>query len=232
SSAASGARLSRLGRDTVFKRGSNLNGTLPAEEKTRQTKGAARPFTKKKDSACMAATLDLASQIGLSIEGGRTNMSSDTVIADVAAANKKYLDQHTDDNCNSDDELDESEQMQAEAMNKLLFEKLATMNRMLLEKWNEDEKQDYAVNGEVLDQAIVERRLDIVKGFAEHLRKLGRNRAALLSRLAEPIAEEHWVLDPAYHKQMVSAFQNMCMLVNSLPEIATAARHCMSSATG
>ncbi|KAJ1826259.1 hypothetical protein LPJ56_002268, partial [Coemansia sp. RSA 2599] len=130
-------------------------------------------------------------------------MSSDTVIADVAAANQKYLDQHADDNCNSDDELEESEQMQAQAMGRTLLERLDAVDKALLGKWEEDDRRDYSANGEVLDQAVVDRRLDMVRSFAEHLRRMGQSRASLLARLAEPMAEEHWVLDPAYHQQMV-----------------------------
>ncbi|KAJ2232151.1 hypothetical protein H4R99_004388 [Coemansia sp. RSA 1722] len=230
SSATSGARSTRPGLDTVLKRSSNLAGISSAVAKPQQVRGTARSLAKKKDSVCMAATLDLASQIGLSIEGRRTNINSETVVADIAAANARYLEQHADDNCNSDDELDESEQTQAQAMHKTLFEKLASVDKLLSEKWAKDEKRDYDANGQVLDQAVVEKRLDMVREFAEHLRRVGQNRATLLARLAEPMAEEHWVLDSAYHQQMVSAFQSMCALVNSLPEIAAAARHCVSPA--
>ncbi|KAJ1960876.1 hypothetical protein GGI12_003560, partial [Dipsacomyces acuminosporus] len=72
-------------------------------------------------------------------------------------------------------------------------------DQRLLEQWLVDDQNDYQRNRTVLDQSIVSKRLEALASFARHLRKVGKNRSSLLTRLAEPLAEEHWLLGPNYH---------------------------------
>ncbi|KAJ2362521.1 hypothetical protein H4S01_004739 [Coemansia sp. RSA 2610] len=136
------------------------------------------------------------------------------------------MEQLAEDDYGSDDDLGDSELAQAEKMQTQLLARLANTDEELNRKWLEADQQDYELRGTVLDQDVITRRLELLKTFAEHLRNVGRNRASLLARLAEPLAEEHWMLDPEYHQRMVDALQNMCALINRLPDISAAARHC------
>ncbi|KAJ2356338.1 hypothetical protein IWW50_002743 [Coemansia erecta] len=130
------------------------------------------------------------------------------------------------DEYGSDDDLGDSEEARACKMHARLLGGLAEANKELDREWLAVDQQDHDKRGAVLDQAVVSRRLGLLKSFAEHLRKVGGNRASLLARLTEPLAEEHWLLDPGSHQRMVDVLQNMCGLVNRLPVISAAARHC------
>ncbi|KAJ2783013.1 hypothetical protein GGI15_002743 [Coemansia interrupta] len=171
----------------------------------------------------MNVSLDLASQIGMSIRDSDENN-------DVAESNRLYVEQLTADRYNFDDSLEESEEMQATKMTKKLLDKLAANNIQLSAKSAEEEKRDYEEYSDVLDRDIVGDRLKRVRLFAEHLRKVSNNRTSLFARLAEPMAEEHWLLDSSFHERMVDVFRNMSELVNELPDIAIAARHCIAPA--
>ncbi|KAI8324605.1 hypothetical protein GQ54DRAFT_302572 [Martensiomyces pterosporus] len=157
----------------------------------------------------MTAQLDLARAAGL------------------LAADDKSSDDSSDE-YGSDDDLDDSAETQATKMHAALLKRLADTDKRMLDKWLADDEQDYQANCAVLDQSTVTRRLETLNLFARHLQKVCKNRSSLLTRLAEPLAEEHWLLDPNYHQQLVNAFAAMNEMISQLPSIATAARHCLS----
>ncbi|KAJ1887690.1 hypothetical protein LPJ66_008983 [Kickxella alabastrina] len=229
------SKVAKAAPDTTQKR--STTGSLLAKPKTQLTGNGTRQQQQQQQQKAkhsnidpMTVCIDLASQIGLAISGSNpTQTDSDDV--DVAAANERYMQQMDADNYGSDDDLGESEETQAGKMKAEMLDRLAAFDKQLLDKWMDADRRDYEVNGEVLDQEVVNRRLDLLKTFALHLRRIGKNRASLLARLTEPMAEEHWVLGPAYHQQMVDAFRTMCRMINNLPEMAAAARHCMAPET-
>ncbi|KAJ2763871.1 hypothetical protein IWQ56_004698 [Coemansia nantahalensis] len=169
----------------------------------------------------LLVNLDVASEAGMAIAG--------TAVGDVAAANAACLLAAGEDDYSSGDDINESEEAQAAALRATLLARLAADEASTAQRAADEEQRDYARNGAVLDQTVVARRLDLLRAFAGHLQKVGKHRAAILARLAEPLAEEHWMLSPECHQQMVDALQGMCGLVNRLPDIAAAAQHCATA---
>ncbi|KAJ1748701.1 hypothetical protein LPJ69_006100 [Coemansia sp. RSA 1752] len=197
----------------------NLKGTVatPTQDALRrQSTNRVRKFRTNP----LSVQLDLASKVGLAISDNMTENES------VAEANKAHIQQMANDEYGSDDDLGDSEEAKAGKLHAQLIERLTSSNNKLDREWLEADRQDYEKRGMLLDQAVVTRRLKLLESFAQHLQKVGRNRASLLARLTEPLAEEHWMLDPAHHQRMVDVMQNMCGLVNRLPDISSAARHC------
>ncbi|KAJ2715146.1 hypothetical protein H4R19_001361 [Coemansia spiralis] len=170
----------------------------------------------------LLAHLDLASEAGLAIAG-------DAAVGDVAEANAAALLAVGGDDYSSGDDLDESEEAQAAALRATLLARLAAAEDSTAQRAADEERRDYERNGAVLDRAVVERRLELLRTFAGHLKKVNQHRAAILARLAEPLAEEHWMLSPECHQPMVDVLQGMCGLVNRLPDIAAAAQHCATA---
>ncbi|KAJ2217588.1 hypothetical protein EV179_000423 [Coemansia sp. RSA 487] len=169
----------------------------------------------------MGAKLDLAGNIGLAIDPGASGIPATT-------ANMDYLRNMNEDDYGSDDDLGDSEAIQATKLQASLREELGVFDESLRERLLEADRKDYEANGSVLDQKVVAERLQLLSSFASHLRQIGKNRASLLARLTNPLAEEHWMLDSAYHQRMIDALQNMSGIVNNLPGISEAARHCQS----
>ncbi|KAJ2347693.1 hypothetical protein GGH92_003100 [Coemansia sp. RSA 2673] len=182
---------------------------------------------KRVDLSLMAARVDLASDIGMAISSDMdTEQSGDDL---VPAVNALYLRSIAADDYGSDDDLGDSEEAQATKLRFALLDRMKAVDKELQEEWLEADRQDYEANAMVLDHDLVTKRLDTLAAFARHLRKVGRNRASLLKRLAEPLAEEHWLLDPGSHQPMVDTMRGMCELVNNLPNIAAAAHHCLKA---
>ncbi|KAJ2800618.1 hypothetical protein H4S07_005142, partial [Coemansia furcata] len=183
--------------------------------------------SKRVDISLMAARVDLASDIGMAISSDLdTEQSGDDL---VPAVNALYLRNIAADDYGSDDDLGESEEAQATKMRLDLLDRMQIIDKGLQEEWLEADRRDYEANATVLDHDLVTKRLDTLSAFAQHLRKVGKNRASLLKRLAEPLAEDHWLLDPGSHQQMVDAMHGMCELVNHLPNISVAAQHCLKA---
>ncbi|KAJ2135448.1 hypothetical protein GGH17_002370 [Coemansia sp. RSA 788] len=202
----------------------NLKGTVatPTQDALRrQSTNRVRKFRTNP----LSVQLDLASKVGLTISDNMAENES------VTEANKAHLQQMANDEYGSDDDLGDSEEAKAGKLHAQLIERLTSSNNKLDREWLEADRQDYEKRGMLLDQAVVTRRLKLLESFAQHLQKVGRNRASLLARLTEPLAEEHWMLDPAHHQRMVDVMQNMCGLVNRLPDISAAARHCAAGLT-
>ncbi|KAJ2489495.1 hypothetical protein IWW37_003958 [Coemansia sp. RSA 2050] len=176
----------------------------------------------------MAARVDLASDVGMSISSdmGAEHNSGDDL---VPAVNALYLQSIATDDYGSDDDLGDSEEAQATKLRIALLDRMKTIDRELQAEWLEADKRDYEANATVLDHSLVAKRLGTLVAFAQHLRNVGKNRASLLTRLTKPLAEEHWLLDPGSHQQMVDAMRGMCELVNHLPDIADATRHCLKA---
>ncbi|KAJ1903019.1 hypothetical protein LPJ81_003292 [Coemansia sp. IMI 209127] len=170
----------------------------------------------------MTTQLDLAGKVGLSIDSGASE-------APATAANTDYIRNMNEDDYGSDDDLGDSEATQATKLRASLREGLGDFDKELRDRLLEADRRDYEANGDVLDQKVVSERLQLLSSFASHLRQIGKNRASLLARLANPLAEEHWMLDPAYHQRMVDALQSMSGIVNYLPNISEAARHCLNA---
>ncbi|KAJ1816773.1 hypothetical protein LPJ60_005163 [Coemansia sp. RSA 2675] len=175
----------------------------------------------------MAARMDLASDIGMSISSDLSGEHSGDDL--VPAVNALYLQNIAADDYGSDDDLGDSEEAQATKMRIALLGRMKAVDRELQEEWLEADRRDYEANASVLDHSRVAKRLGTLVAFAQHLRKIGKNRASLLTRLTEPLAEEHWLLDPGSHQQMVDAMRGMCELVNHLPNISAAAHHCLEA---
>ncbi|KAJ2341730.1 Golgi apparatus membrane protein tvp23 [Coemansia sp. RSA 2673] len=188
---------------------------------------AASRALRRVDLSLMAARVDLASDIGMTISNDMdTEQSGDDL---VPAVNALYLRSIAADDYGSDDDLGDSEEAQATKLRFALLDRMKAVDKELQEEWLEADRQDYETNAMVLDHDLVTKRLDTLAAFARHLRKVGRNRASLLKRLAEPLAEEHWLLDPGSHQPMVDTMRGMCELVNNLPNIAAAANHCLKA---
>ncbi|KAJ1935101.1 hypothetical protein FBU59_005490 [Linderina macrospora] len=141
----------------------------------------------------------------------------------IQAANQAAIARIGSNDYDSDDDIGESEATQAENLHSSLHDRLAKTNEQLHDQWLQDSERDYAQNASVLDQDIVSQKLEQLKVFAEHLHRAGKNRAGLLARMAEPLAEDHWLIEPEFHQQFVDAFRGMGNLVNNLPDIAKAA---------
>ncbi|KAJ2847668.1 hypothetical protein IWW36_003735 [Coemansia brasiliensis] len=165
--------------------------------------------------------LDLSGTVGLTIGESETNKYAHK-------SNLEYIQQMAEDDYGSDDDLGDSEETWAKKQHTQQHRQLREIDNRLEQQWLEADKRDYERRGAVLDQSVVSQRLQALKAFGEHLRRVGKNRAALLARLAEPLAEEHWMLDAQHHERMVAVLQSMCGLVNNLPGITAAARHCAS----
>ncbi|PIA17828.1 hypothetical protein COEREDRAFT_7023 [Coemansia reversa NRRL 1564] len=178
----------------------------------------------------MVVQLDIASKAGLTIAKNLVVHNNDGSTQVATDANETYLRGMGADEYGSDDDLGNSEATQAKELQNRLEKCLRKADTELEFKQREAEQQDYERNGAELDQAVVTARLQKLDSFAQHLRKATANRAALLARLAEPLAGEHWVLDAASHERMVDMFQDMCGLVSDLPRVATAAHHCRTAA--
>ncbi|KAJ2614210.1 hypothetical protein H4S08_001833 [Coemansia sp. RSA 1365] len=178
----------------------------------------------------MVVQLDIATKAGLTIAKNVVADNNDEKMQVVMDANEAYLRGMNADEYGSDDDLRTSEATQAKELQSRLCKRLRKADTYLEFKQREAEQQDYERNGAELDQAVVTARLQQLDSFAQHLRKVTKNRAALLARLAEPLAGEHWVLDAASHERMVDMFQDMCGLVSDLPSVATAAHHCHTAA--
>ncbi|KAJ2430458.1 Golgi apparatus membrane protein tvp23 [Coemansia sp. RSA 2531] len=188
---------------------------------------AASRALRRVDLSLMAARVDLASDIGMAISNDMdTEQSGDDL---VPAVNALYLRSIAADDYGSDDDLGDSEEAQATKLRFALLDRMKAVDKELQEECLEADRQDYETNAMVLDHDLVTKRLDTLAAFARHLRKVGRNRASLLKRLAEPLAEEHWLLDPGSHQPMVDTMRGMCELVNNLPNIAAAAHHCLKA---
>ncbi|KAI9503289.1 hypothetical protein GGI25_002808 [Coemansia spiralis] len=170
----------------------------------------------------MSVKLDLAGNIGLLID-------TDTAQPVTAVANAEYLSQMDEDEYGSDDDLGDSEATQAARMQTVLVERIANTDKEQQERLIEADRKDYEANGEVLDHEIIMKRLQSLSSFALHLRQIGKNRASLLARLAEPMAEEHWTLDAAYHQRIIDVLQHISGIVNRLPAISAGARHCINA---
>ncbi|KAJ2747855.1 hypothetical protein GGI20_000150 [Coemansia sp. BCRC 34301] len=191
------------------------------------TKQVAGKGPRKVDLSHIAVHVDLAGDIGMAISSNvDAEQSGDDLIP---AVNALYLQNIAADDYGSDDDLGDSEETQAAKMRTALLDRMAAIDRQLAEEWVDADRRDYEANALVLDHSLVTRRLNALGSFALHLRKVGKNRAGLLARLAEPFAEEHWLLDPGSHQQMVDAMRGMCELVNHLPNIAAAAKHCLTA---
>ncbi|KAJ2550304.1 hypothetical protein EV175_004120, partial [Coemansia sp. RSA 1933] len=171
----------------------------------------------------MRVKLDLAGNIELAIDPSAAGDISAT------AANIEYIERMDEDDYGSDDDLGDTEATRAAKLRSSLHEELANFDNIQRAELVEADRKDYEANGEVLDQEVVAQRLQKLSSFGRHLRQIGRNRAGLLAQLANPLAEDHWMLDPAYHQRMVDALQSMSSIVNRLPEISEAARHCQSA---
>ncbi|KAJ2661447.1 hypothetical protein IWW48_002430 [Coemansia sp. RSA 1200] len=175
----------------------------------------------------MNIDIDIAGKIGLAIDPDSSSNTSETTTT--AAANIAYVQAMNEDDYGSDDDLGDSEAVQAAKLRASLQEEMERFDADLAKELLEADRRDYEANGEVLDQEVVAEKLQLLSSFASHLRQISKNRANLLARLANPLAEEHWMLDSAYHQRMVDAVQSMCKIVNRLPEISEAARHCLSA---
>ncbi|KAJ1727833.1 hypothetical protein LPJ61_004370 [Coemansia biformis] len=167
--------------------------------------------------------MDLAGEAGLAIAGGAF------AAGDVVEANAASLLAMADDDYSSGDDLGDSEETQAAKLQAALLGRVAAADDDAARRMRKAEQQDYEQNGAVLDHDEVARRLELLRTFARHLQRVGKNRAGILARLAEPLAEEHWMLSPEYHQRMVDALQGMCGLVGRLPDIAAAAQHCSAA---
>ncbi|KAJ1947300.1 hypothetical protein FBU59_001887 [Linderina macrospora] len=141
----------------------------------------------------------------------------------IQAANQAAIARIGSNGYDSDDDIGESEAMQAENLHSSLRDRLAKTDEQLHDQWLQDSERDYAQNASVLDQDIVSQKLEQLKVFAEHLHWAGKNRAGLLARMVEPLAENHWLIEPEFHQQFVDTFRGMGNLVNNLPDIAKAA---------
>ncbi|KAJ2723353.1 hypothetical protein GGI07_002706 [Coemansia sp. Benny D115] len=172
---------------------------------TSTAKSSTRPLPRATAQALMTTQLDLATQIGLP---------------------NKYLDETPD--ASSEEDESTREHPQAQKLTTQLLDGLSQLEKQLSDQWLEDDVLDYQNNGDVLDQKEVDRKMKLLRDFALHLRRVGQNRSMLLAKLKEPMAQEHWLLEPKYHEQMVSTFSHMAELVNGLPEIVEAARHCLN----
>lgn len=187
---------------------------------TARQSSSSRPIRKSTAiSNPMDMQLDLASEAGLYI-------NSDDREEEASTSNTRYLEKLSSEDYGSDDDLGDSEALQATKLHTQLMDRLAEKDKELLDKWQQSERHDYESNGSVLDHDVVSKKMETLRMFARHLRKAGNNRASLLARLAEPLAENHWLLDPQYHQQFVDTVQGMCELINKLPQIETAAKHC------
>ncbi|KAJ2520768.1 hypothetical protein H4217_001832 [Coemansia sp. RSA 1939] len=173
----------------------------------------------------MNIDIDIAGKIGLAIDPDIFSSTTETA----TAANIAYVQAMNEDDYGSDDDLGDSEAMQAAKLRTGLRKEIERFDADLEKELLEADRRDYEANGEVLDQEVVAKKMKLLSSFASHLRQIGKNRANLLARLANPLAEEHWMLDSAYHQRMVDAVQSMCKIVNRLPEISEAARHCLSA---
>ncbi|KAJ2633686.1 hypothetical protein H4R22_000226 [Coemansia sp. RSA 1290] len=174
---------------------------------------------RKQRSSLFNRQLDLGGAIGLAISESESDKHAHE-------SNLEYIQQMAEDDYGSDDDLGDSEITWAKKQHTQLHKQLVEADSRLEKQWLEADKRDYEKRGPVLDQSVVSQRLQMLNAFGKHLRKVGKNRAALLARLAEPLAEDHWLLDAQYHERMVAVLQHMCGLVNNLPGIADAARHC------
>ncbi|KAJ2002109.1 hypothetical protein GGI04_003470, partial [Coemansia thaxteri] len=175
----------------------------------------------------MTARFDLASEAGLVISSDAGDQPSGDDL--VPAVNALYLDQLNPEDYGSDDDLEDSEETQATNLRSALLHRLSAIDSELREQLLEADRREYEENASILDHDLVKMRLDTLSSFALHLRKIGNNRASLLARLAEPLAEEHWLLDSGSHQHMVDTIHGMCELVNRLPSITAAAQHCLAT---
>ncbi|KAJ2580648.1 hypothetical protein GGH95_002479, partial [Coemansia sp. RSA 1836] len=199
---------------------------VQSANETATNKQAATKGSKKVDLSWVAARVDLASNIGMAISSDVDAEQSGCDL--IPAVNALYLQNIDADDFGSDDELCESEETQAANMRSALLDRMAAIDKELGEERLDADRRDYEANSQVLDHRLVTKKLDMLASFAQHLRKVGKNRASLLARLAEPLTEEHWLLDAGSHQQMVDAMRGMCDLVNHLPTIAAAANHCLT----
>ncbi|KAJ2454004.1 hypothetical protein EV183_001844 [Coemansia sp. RSA 2336] len=213
---------SRMGRGASSsvgaKRAAATNGT-PSHLATQQRQSPNK--VRKQRSSLFNRQLDLGGAIGLAISESESNKHA-------LEANLEYVQQMAEDDYGSDDDLGGSEATWAKKLHDQLHKQLVEADSRLEQQWLEADKRDYEKRGAVLDQSVVSQRLQALNDFGEHLCKVGKNRAALLARLTEPLAEDHWMLDAQYHERMVAVLQHMCGLVNNLPGITDAARHCAS----
>ncbi|KAJ2799688.1 hypothetical protein H4R20_004337 [Coemansia guatemalensis] len=218
-----GARpQSRVGRDVgpVAARRPLTKAASPNQGVAKTRVGQINPMT---------VQLDIASRAGLTIAENAVVDSNGDDMQAAAEANEAYLREMGDDEYGSDDDLGNSEASQASELQRALEQQLRNTSRELECKQHEAERLDYERNGAELDQAVVSARLQRLDLFSLHLRKVTANRASLLARLAEPLADEHWVLDAASHERMVDTLQGMCGLVSDLPRVADAAHHCRTA---